>query len=125
MVRDAAAVEFVADTDREVLDRVFFALSDQVRRAILERLDECPLLVSELAAPFAISLQAVSRHIQVLERAGLVSRTRHRQTRPCRLEPNALRSATDWIDRQRELWSERFDLLEQHLTDLRSDRKKP
>ena len=86
---NAAALRVVGeaeDSEGDILDRVFFALSDPVRRAILERLDRQPLLVSELAAPFEISLQAVSRHIQVLVRAGLISQERTGRISRCRLE---------------------------------------
>jgi DNA-binding transcriptional ArsR family regulator len=110
----------VADDD---LDLMFAALADPTRRSIVAHLTRGEATVNELAEPFAMSVQAVSRHIQVLERAGLISRGRHRQTRPCRLEPEALRTATDWIDRQRRLWTERFDQLEQHINDLKQNRK--
>ena len=110
----------VADDD---LDLMFAALADPTRRSIVAHLTRGEATVNELAETFAMSVQAVSRHIQVLERAGLISRGRHRQTRPCRLEPEALRTATDWIDRQRRLWTERFDQLEQHINDLKQNRK--
>lgn len=104
------------------LDAMFAALADPTRRSIVAHLTNGEATVNELAAPFAMSVQAVSRHIQVLERAGLISRGKHRQTRPCRLEPEALRTATKWIDHQRELWAKRLDRLDQHLTDLQADR---
>ena len=104
------------------LDAMFAALADPTRRSIVAHLTHGEATVNELAAPFAMSVQAVSRHIQVLERAGLISRGKHRQTRPCRLEPEALRTATDWIDHQRQVWSERLDRLDQHLNDLQADR---
>ena len=107
------------------LDAMFAALADPTRRSIVVRLTEGEATVNELAEPFAMSLQAVSRHIHVLERAGLISRGRHRQTRPCRLELDAFRTATDWIDDQRKVWSERLDRLGQHLADLQQDRKDP
>ncbi len=107
------------------LDAMFAALADPTRRSIVVRLARGEATVNELAEPFAMSLQAVSRHIHVLERAGLISRGRHRQTRPCRLELEAFRTATDWIDDQRKVWSERLDRLDQHLTDLQRDRKNP
>ena len=107
------------------LTGTFAALADPTRRAILSRLAEGEATVNELAEPFAMSVQAVSKHIQVLERAGLISRSRHRQTRPCRLDPDALRAATDWIEDQRRVWSERLDRLGDHLTDLQHDRKNP
>ncbi|MDQ1510162.1 MAG: hypothetical protein QOG50_2006 [Actinomycetota bacterium] len=100
------------------LDAMFAALADPTRRSIVAHLTKGEATVNELAEPFAMSLQAVSRHIQVLERAGLISRSRLRQTRPCRLELDAFRTATDWIDDQRRVWSERLDRLGQHLTDL-------
>lgn len=100
------------------LDAMFAALADPTRRSIVARLTKGEATVNELAAPFAMSLQAVSRHIHVLERAGLISRGRQRQTRPCRLEVDAFRTATDWIDDQRKVWSERLDRLGDHLTDL-------
>jgi DNA-binding transcriptional ArsR family regulator len=109
----------VADDD---LDLMFAALADPTRRSIVAHLTRGEATVNELAEPFAMSVQAVSRHIQVLERAGLISRGRHRQTRPCRLEPEALQTATDWIDRQRRIWTERFDQLEQHVNDLKQNR---
>ena len=95
----------------ELLDRVFFALSDPVRRAILERLGEEALLVSELAAPFDISLQAVSRHIQVLVRAGLVRQERTGRISRCSLVAGPIFSAAVWINRYSKYWQEQFDLL--------------
>ena len=114
-----------ATLDDPDLDAMFAALADPTRRSIVVHLTQGEATVNELAAPFAMSVQAVSRHIQVLERAGLISRGRHRQTRPCRLEAEALRTATDWIDQQRAVWNERLDRLDQHLTTLQHDRKKP
>lgn len=100
------------------LSLTFGALADPTRRAILARLAEGEATVNELAAPFSVSLPAISRHLKVLERAGLISRGRDAQYRPCRLEPEALAPAVDWIDRHREMWRERFDLLEAHLAAL-------
>src|SRR5258708_11318071 len=91
------------------LDAMFAALADPTRRSIVAHLTRGEATVNELAEPFAMSVQAVSRHIQVLERAGLVSRGRHRQTRPCQLQPQALRTATAWIDEQRRNWTTRPD----------------
>lgn len=107
------------------LDVMFAALADRTRRSIVAQLTGGDATVNELAAPHAMSVQAVSRHIQVLERAGLVSRRRHRQTRPCHLEAEALRAATEWIDEQRALWTQRFDQLDQHLADLQQQRNQP
>jgi DNA-binding transcriptional ArsR family regulator len=102
----------------EALDHVFFALSDPVRRAILDRLDRSSLLVSELAAPFAISLQAVSRHIQVLARAGLVSQQRSGRVSRCSLETGPIFTAALWINRYSKYWQGQFDLLAMTLEDL-------
>ena len=98
-------------SETELLDRVFFALSDPVRRAILERLGEKALLVSELAAPFDISLQAVSRHIQVLVRAGLVRQERTGRISLCSLVAGPIFMAAVWINRYSKYWQEQFDLL--------------
>ena len=98
------------------LDAIFTALADPTRRAILARLSEGEASVNELAAPFRISQPAISRHLKVLERAGLISRTRDAQRRPCRLEADALAEASAWIERYRERWEQSFarldDLLE-------------
>ena len=101
--------------DDERLDAMFAALADRTRRDIVARLCRGEATVKELAAPYAMSMQAVSQHIGVLERCGLVSRGRHRQTRPCRLEPEALEAAVSWIERSRREWAERMDRLEAHL----------
>jgi len=106
------------------LDMMFAALADRTRRAIVAHLADGDCTVNELAEPFAISLQAVSKHIQVLERAGLVTRTRDRQSRPCHLEVNRLAPAADWISQHREIWTERFDKLQLHLDQLQSETKK-
>jgi DNA-binding transcriptional ArsR family regulator len=114
-----------ADRPDRDLDAMFAALADPTRRSIVAHLTKGEATVNELAEPFEISKQAVSKHIQVLEHAGLISRGRHRQTRPCRLELEAFRAATDWIEDQRRVWSERLDRLGEHLTDLQRDRKNP
>ena len=100
-----------ADPEVALLDRVFFALSDPVRREILQLLDETPLLVSELAAPFDISLQAVSRHIQVLVRAGLVRQERTGRISRCTLDAGPILAAAVWINRYSKYWQAQFDLL--------------
>ncbi|MEV6097417.1 ArsR/SmtB family transcription factor [Nocardia sp. NPDC059091] len=97
------------------LDSVFAALSDATRRAILARLAEGEATVGELAEPFAMSLPAVSKHLKVLERAGLITRSRDAQWRPCRLEPAPLAAATDWLERYRNFWGDRLDRLDEHL----------
>ena len=104
-------------TEQEQLDRVFAALADPVRRAILTRLDEGPGLVSELAAPFPISLQAVSRHIQVLVEAGLVTQQRTGRISRCRLETGPILTAAVWLNRYSKYWQAQFDLLAAALTD--------
>jgi DNA-binding transcriptional ArsR family regulator len=102
----------------ERLDALFTALSDPTRRDIVIRLGGGEATVTELAEPYAMSMQAVSQHIRVLEQCGLISRGRHRQTRPCRLEPAALEAALSWIEESRRVWSERMDRLETHLARL-------
>ncbi len=112
-----------ATLDDERLDAVFAALADRTRRGIVARLSEGEATVNELAAPYAMSLQAVSQHIGVLERCGLVSRGRHRQTRPCRLEPQALETALSWLEESRRVWADRVDRLEAHLARLQNGRQ--
>jgi DNA-binding transcriptional ArsR family regulator len=99
------------DPDEAQLDRVFFALSDPVRRAILQRLGEEALLVSELAAPFNISLQAVSRHIQVLVQAGLVQQQRTGRISRCSLVAGPIYAVAVWINRYSKYWQEQFEML--------------
>lgn len=111
-------IEGVEDPAEELLDRVFFALSDPVRRAILERLGEEALLVSELAQPFDISLQAVSRHIQVLVRAGLVRQERTGRISRCSLVAGPVFTAAVWLNRYSKYWQEQFDLLAVTLEDI-------
>jgi DNA-binding transcriptional ArsR family regulator len=104
------------------LDAIFAALADPTRRAIVARLAKGDASVLELAEPFEMSQPAISKHIKVLERAGLVSRGRDAQRRPCHLEPAALREATDWLERYREIWEARFQRLENLLDDLKEKR---
>jgi DNA-binding transcriptional ArsR family regulator len=111
-------------SEADILDAVFFALSDPVRRAILERLDDGPLLVSEIAAPFDISLQAVSRHIQVLVRAGLISQERTGRISRCSLEAGPVYDAALWINRYSKYWQDQFNVLAVALQDIEA-RKKP
>jgi DNA-binding transcriptional ArsR family regulator len=103
------------------LDLTFHALADSTRRAIVARLASGEATVNELAEPFAISLPAISKHLKVLERAGLITRGRDAQFRPCRLETDSLKEAYDWIDRYREHWEERFDRLAEYLKELRRE----
>jgi DNA-binding transcriptional ArsR family regulator len=107
----------------DALTVTFAALADPTRRAILSRLSAGEATVNQLAEPFALTQQAVSKHIKVLERAGLVSRSRTAQTRPCRLEPASFDAAVDWIDRHRQLWHERYNRLDEHLAALGADKQ--
>jgi DNA-binding transcriptional ArsR family regulator len=102
------------------LDLIFAALADPTRRAILARLAQGEATVNELAEPFDISLPAISKHLKVLERAGLISRSRDAQWRPCRLEPAPLEEARSWIDTYREIWEESFSRLDELLVVLQS-----
>src|SRR5262245_46873583 len=104
----------------DTLSTVFSALSDPTRRAILERLSRGEATVLELAAPFEMSLPAVSKHLKVLEKAGLISRGREAQWRPCRLEAKAMQGAADWLDAYRQLWEERLDRLGEYLRDVQA-----
>jgi DNA-binding transcriptional ArsR family regulator len=111
------------ESESDILDRVFFALSDPVRRAILERLDLEPALVSELAEPFDISLQAVSRHIQVLVRAGLIAQQRTGRISRCRLDAGPVLNAAVWINRYSKYWQEQFDVLAVALTEIEEKKR--
>ncbi len=106
------------------LSTTFAALADPTRRAILARLTLGETSVTELAEPFAMSLPAISRHLKVLEHAGLISRGREAQWRPCRLEPQALKTVDSWLERYRALWEARFDRLEDYLKQLQAKEKK-
>jgi DNA-binding transcriptional ArsR family regulator len=103
----------------EELSLTFAALADPTRRAILERLALGDATVSELAEPFAVTQQAISKHLKVLERAGLITRSRAAQSRPCQLETGRLDVAADWISSHRRMWEERYDRLDEHLAALR------
>lgn len=107
-------------TDDE-LDLAFAALADPTRRAILSRLSAGEASVLELTEPFAISQPAVSKHLSVLERAGLISRRREAQRRPCRLEPDRLREVSDWVGSYRQFWEESFDRLDEYLDHIQQD----
>jgi DNA-binding transcriptional ArsR family regulator len=108
-------------TDR--LSLTFHALSDPTRRAILSRLSSGPASVNELAAPFAMSLPAVSKHLKVLERAQLIKRGREAQWRPCELKAEPLKEVDTWIGQYRAMWEARFDRLDEYLQELQG--KKP
>lgn len=102
------------------LDAVFAALADPTRRAILARLAAGEASVTELAAPFDMSQPAISKHLKVLERAGLVSRGRDAQRRPCRIEAQPLAEATEWLERYREVWEGRFERLDALLDEMQA-----
>jgi len=106
------------------MDRVFFALSDPVRRRILERLDDGSQLVSELAAPFDITLQAVSRHIQVLVQAGLISQERTGRISRCSLVAGPIFAVAVWINRYSKYWQEQFDALAASLKEIEETRSR-
>ena len=112
-------------SEDELLDAVFFALSDPVRRAILARLGEQALLVSQLADPFTISLQSVSRHIQVLVRAGLVRQERTGRISRCRLDVGPIYSAAMWINRYSKYWQEQFGMLAAALEEIEEEKPRP
>lgn len=112
----------VTTVDEDRLDVMYAALADRTRRGILRRLTDGDATVNELAAPFDITVQAVSQHIRVLEHAGLITRSRHRQTRPCRLDPDALEQAVAWIDEQRVAWEGRLERLDAHLATIKRRR---
>jgi DNA-binding transcriptional ArsR family regulator len=108
----------------ERLDATFSALADPTRRAILARLAAGETSVSELAEPFAMSMPAISKHLKVLQRAGLIERSRAAQWRPCRLAPAPLKDASEWLDRYRRFWEESFDRLEDYLRELQEKEPK-
>lgn len=103
------------------LSDTFAALSDPTRRAILARLASGEATVTELATPFEMSLPAVSKHLKVLERVGLISRGRDAQWRPCRLEPGPLKEVDDWVETYRRLWEQKMDRLSDYLRNLQAN----
>lgn len=105
------------------LSATFAALADPTRRAILARLSEGETSVTELAQPFEMSLPAVTKHLKVLERAGLITRSREAQWRPCRLAPQPLKDANAWLEHYREFWEGSFDRLEDYLADLQGQKR--
>src|SRR6202046_2868260 len=104
------------------LSTTFAALADPTRRAILARLALGEVSVNEIAAPFEMSLPAVSRHLKVLENAGLITRSRDAQWRPCRLRADQLKTATEWLEGYRRFWEESFDRLDEYLATLKASR---
>ncbi|WP_375505694.1 ArsR/SmtB family transcription factor [uncultured Nostoc sp.] len=107
----------------EQLSLTFAALADPTRRAILAHLAKGEASVSELAKPFKMSLPAISKHLKVLERAGLISRGREAQWRPCQIKAQPLRDAADWIEQYRQLWEQRLDQLDDYLHELQTQEK--
>ena len=107
------------------LNTTFAALADPTRRALLARLAKGDAAVMELAAPFDMSLPAISRHLKVLERAGLITKARDAQWRPCRLSAAPLQGAADWIGQYRQFWEDRFDRLDAYLQELQVPPKLP
>src|SRR5262245_5038729 len=105
------------------LSNTFFALADPARRAILARLANGEATVNELAEPFHLKLPTVSKHLKVLQRAGLVTQGRKAQWRPCRLEPAPLKEVADWVERYRRIWDERLSQLDAYLTELQQKEK--
>lgn len=109
----------------DALSTTFAALADPTRRAILARLASGACTVSELAAPFPMSLPAVSKHLRVLEHAGLIAKGRAAQWRPCRLQPAPIRDVAEWAERYRDIWEGRLDRLGSYLNDLTTDPNTP
>jgi DNA-binding transcriptional ArsR family regulator len=118
-----ATVTATAGRTGEELDRTFGALADPTRRAILARLATGEASVTELAEPFTMTLPAVTKHLKVLERAGLIARGRDRQWRPATLRAEPLRQAARWLEEYRRFWDERYDRLDEYLEELQGDRK--
>jgi DNA-binding transcriptional ArsR family regulator len=108
----------------DTLSVTLSALADPTRRAILARLAKGETTVNEIAKPFDISLPAVSRHLKVLQGAGLISRGREAQWRPCRLEPRALKAVDNWLSRYRRFWTESFDKMDAYLAELKAKEKR-
>ena len=106
------------------LSETFAALADPTRRAILARLALGETFVTELAKPFELSLPAISKHLKVLERAGLIARSREAQWRPCKLEARPLKEIADWIEHYRRFWEESFDRLDEYLRELKKKGKR-
>ncbi len=104
----------------DALSTTFAALADPTRRAILARLTTGEASVTELAQPFAMSMPAISKHLKVLERAGLIARGRAAQWRPCRIKAGPLKDVSDWVERYREIWEQRFDRLDAYLAKIQN-----
>ena len=105
------------------LSATFSALADPTRRAILARLSQGEASVTELAQPFEMTMPAITKHLKVLEKAGLITRGREKQWRPCKLAASPLRDVSDWVERYRRHWEESFDRLDDYLKELQKERK--
>jgi DNA-binding transcriptional ArsR family regulator len=116
-------MEQSAGMQADSLNATFAALADPTRRAILARLAAGEATVSELAAPFDMSLPGVSKHLKVLQRAGLIEQSRQAQWRPCRLQPEPLREVADWVGQYRRHWEESFDRLDSYLRDVQDEQQ--
>src|SRR5437588_10152313 len=110
--------------DEDQLSLTLAALADPTRRAILARLAQGEATVLELAEPFSLSLPAISKHLKVLQRAGLITQGRQAQWRPCRLDPGPLKEVSDWVAQYRRYWEESFDRLDAFLRELQSEQQK-
>ncbi len=108
----------------DVLDARFAALADPTRRAILARLTKGEATVTELAAPFAMTQPAITKHLKVLERAGLIARGREAQRRPCRLRPEAIKDVAEWTEEYRRFWEESYERLDEYLEELKRKEKR-
>ena len=108
----------------DILNPTFAALADPTRRAILARLTSGQTSVTQLAEPFDMSLPAISKHLKVLEHAGLIARSRDAQWRPCRLDAGPLKEVADWVSHYRRFWEDTFDRLDEYLTNLKKKEKK-
>lgn len=115
-------VKYMAPQDR--LSATFAALADPTRRAILRRLSSGEASVTALSAPFKISLPAISKHLKVLQRAGLIARSREARWRPCRLKAKRLKEVADWVERYRRFWEESFDRLDAYLQKIQTEEKR-
>jgi DNA-binding transcriptional ArsR family regulator len=115
--------EYSQGTDNDRLSWTFAALADPTRRAILARLVEGEATVNQLAEPFHLKLPTVSKHLKVLQRAGLITQARKAQWRPCRLETAPLKEVADWVDRYRRIWDDRFNQLDDYLIELQQKEK--
>ncbi len=115
--------EYSQDSNSDRLSWTFAALADPTRRAILARLAQGEATVNQLAEPFHLKLPTVSKHLKVLQRAGLITQARKAQWRPCRLETARLKEVADWVDHYRRIWDDRFNQLDDYLIELQQEEK--